>query len=908
MAKNFLDDVAVNGSINLFQNRPDLDAVRIVSNSNGTSSPVSITGISVSSVSTDQWVITAPGHNAQWGGYVTIAGVNPTGFNGTWLVGGVDSTTITIYQIDSTLTYVSGGTVRAIGNVLLVANGNSITNNSSENPLFSIKTNGYVSNVSIAPAKNWNYASLKVYEPSYFDSNYGVQNIAQEWYAYKGTTSYSGVSSGYGFYLGAYNNTGTTPTSYWRASDGLTIGGKNVITSSGGFNASNMSMSNSNGAAYLNITGSLLQSTTDLFTATNYLGNAVGVTTYGQMYVGTPLTTVLPGLTSVTASNSVPGSPITGATYSSGIGRVTINLTYAPNIAIGTVVTVSGLTYTSGTNPNGQWFVNYVSNTSPYAIGYTVGGAIGNFGGTPTVTTSYYTVQVNFSQATALAIGDSVTVSGLTYTGTNPNGTFVITNVSNSGTLFIQYQLATNPVITGYASAKVAVVAQASITPRNLSTSGLVIKGVTSQTADLLQTQTSAGTANSGTNAVGQTYTGSTTPIYSSVGIVYSVQINTTTQGQINFVSATNLAVNDLVVVAAASGTSIIPAATYIVTGVLNSATANASYIQFALVGATVTAATTTASSLPASVTAPAQASITARSAGTKGLVIKLATSGSASPFEIQDSSGGLLAAFGTTGGVRIASIQALNDGLTGITLQTGRNVGFASASPSFGGGSGVIGISNASVAPSSNPTGGGVLYVSAGALNYIGTSGSARTLVNADGTLSLGIATATTINGTTIPSSATLVTTSTTSLSNLSSVNNTPIPSSATLYSGNTVIINSANTNNAATGVGYMGLPQNATTIGAYTIVVGDAGTHVYASATRTVTIPANSSVAFPIGTTLTFIAGTGATMTISINTDTLYLAGAGTTGSRTLAAYGMATAVKITSTSWMISGNGLT
>jgi hypothetical protein len=38
------------------------------------------------------------------------------------------------------------------------------------------------------------------------------------------------------------------------------------------------------------------------------------------------------------------------------------------------------------------------------------------------------------------------------------------------------------------------------------------------------------------------------------------------------------------------------------------------------------------------------------------------------------------------------------------------------------------------------------------------------------------------------------------------------------------------------------------------------------------------------------------------------MYLAGPGTTGTRTLAAYGMATAVKITSASWIISGNGLT
>lgn len=115
--------------------------------------------------------------------------------------------------------------------------------------------------------------------------------------------------------------------------------------------------------------------------------------------------------------------------------------------------------------------------------------------------------------------------------------------------------------------------------------------------------------------------------------------------------------------------------------------------------------------------------------------------------------------------------------------------------------------------------------------------------------------------------------------------------------------------TSTGTTGFGFMGLPQNATTTGAYTVAAADAGKHIYASATRTVTIPANTGgVAFPIGTTLTFIAGSGATMTIAITTDTMYLAGAGTTGSRTLAPFGMATAVKITSTAWMISGNGLT
>jgi hypothetical protein len=120
---------------------------------------------------------------------------------------------------------------------------------------------------------------------------------------------------------------------------------------------------------------------------------------------------------------------------------------------------------------------------------------------------------------------------------------------------------------------------------------------------------------------------------------------------------------------------------------------------------------------------------------------------------------------------------------------------------------------------------------------------------------------------------------------------------------------ISDATTTTAARGAGYMGIPQSpAATTGSYTIVAADAGEHIYSTATRTVTIPANASVAFPVGTAISFVAATGATVTIAITSDTLLLAGPGTTGSRTLAPFGMATALKITSTSWIISGNGLT
>jgi hypothetical protein len=127
----------------------------------------------------------------------------------------------------------------------------------------------------------------------------------------------------------------------------------------------------------------------------------------------------------------------------------------------------------------------------------------------------------------------------------------------------------------------------------------------------------------------------------------------------------------------------------------------------------------------------------------------------------------------------------------------------------------------------------------------------------------------------------------------------------------GNTAIlaVADATTATAARGGGYMGIPASAAAgSGAYAVVAADAGEHIYTTTTRTVTIPANSSVAFPVGTVLSFISGVGAVTTIAITTDTMYLAGVGTTGSRTLAAHGMATAVKVASTTWYISGNGLT
>jgi len=104
--------------------------------------------------------------------------------------------------------------------------------------------------------------------------------------------------------------------------------------------------------------------------------------------------------------------------------------------------------------------------------------------------------------------------------------------------------------------------------------------------------------------------------------------------------------------------------------------------------------------------------------------------------------------------------------------------------------------------------------------------------------------------------------------------------------------------------------LPQNIKSEN-YTLVLSDAGKHIYHPAsdntTRTYTIPANSSVPFPIGTIITIINAINV-LTISISSDTMKLANSSSTGSRTLAVNGIATLVKETETSWIISGIGLT
>ncbi len=93
-----------------------------------------------------------------------------------------------------------------------------------------------------------------------------------------------------------------------------------------------------------------------------------------------------------------------------------------------------------------------------------------------------------------------------------------------------------------------------------------------------------------------------------------------------------------------------------------------------------------------------------------------------------------------------------------------------------------------------------------------------------------------------------------------------------------------------------------------AYPTVLADGGKHLLHPTAdnnaRTFTI--DGSLAYPVGTVITFVNQINV-LTIAITTDTMTLAGTASSGSRTLAVNGIATAMKIASGVWIISGTGL-
>jgi len=104
-----------------------------------------------------------------------------------------------------------------------------------------------------------------------------------------------------------------------------------------------------------------------------------------------------------------------------------------------------------------------------------------------------------------------------------------------------------------------------------------------------------------------------------------------------------------------------------------------------------------------------------------------------------------------------------------------------------------------------------------------------------------------------------------------------------------------------------YAGIPLNNQSSN-YVLALGDASKCVaQANAAGTVTIPTNASVAFPIGTVISIYNDTSGNITIPTAGDTVRFGSTGASGTRTLAQNGLATILKLKTTTWVISGSGL-
>jgi len=125
------------------------------------------------------------------------------------------------------------------------------------------------------------------------------------------------------------------------------------------------------------------------------------------------------------------------------------------------------------------------------------------------------------------------------------------------------------------------------------------------------------------------------------------------------------------------------------------------------------------------------------------------------------------------------------------------------------------------------------------------------------------------------------------------------------------TTTLNVTTGNVAGYSIGYLTVPQNTQTAN-YTLSFSDSGKHIFmanGTANLTITIPSNASVPFPLGTAITFVNySQNNYMSINITSDVMnYSNTAGTTGTRTLSQYGVATAMKVLSNTWIISGTNL-
>lgn len=105
--------------------------------------------------------------------------------------------------------------------------------------------------------------------------------------------------------------------------------------------------------------------------------------------------------------------------------------------------------------------------------------------------------------------------------------------------------------------------------------------------------------------------------------------------------------------------------------------------------------------------------------------------------------------------------------------------------------------------------------------------------------------------------------------------------------------------------GIGYRSIPLLSKTA-SYTLALADTGQGI--ATTAGVTVPLNASAAFAIGDTIALYNNSGGAIIVTQTSGvTLRLAGAATTGNRTIAQHGLATLIKVGTDEWVLSGMGV-
>ena len=423
----------------------------------------------------------------------------------------------------------------------------------------------------------------------------------------------------------------------------------------------------------------------------------------------------------------VGGTP----TATSGTGSIaTITLTSASNLAVGDLIQATGFTTATGTyNTTGYAVVTAVSNTSPFTVSYAATGT-----------------------GTASVFGQIQTIPQTTIAARGP-ATIPLIVKGNAYNVDMQRWLYPNGAVAAFINPYGTFVGNSSANQLNSDNGNnyiLQTKGTSDQRGNHYQAINSSSTTIAGFNALGQIFTGSSTPILTASGGTIQ-SIATGANPLVTMASAHGFTVGDLVTLAGTTG------GTYNGNFLVATTPLTTTF--------TITSTLTTGQAAAGgTVSDPAQLSVTPKSVGTTGVIVRGANGQSANMQEWQTWNGTTattVANIDSAGNFTVAGqnfiatqfIRSNLDSASSIVLPGSQNVWIGGGTASLGGGSSVIGIRNAQTAPTSNPTGGGILYVDTGALKYRGTSGSAATIVNADGTMAGG-----SFTGGTLTSNLTLV------------------------------------------------------------------------------------------------------------------------------------------------------